>query len=117
MSATATAPAPARIEAITGRYVHLDLGGRAHRVYFEEAGSGVPLVCLHTAGADGRQYRHLMADEAVTARYRVLAFDMPWHGKSFPPVGWRDEEYRLTSESYAEMIIAFSRASPSTDRW
>ena len=68
MSATATAPAPARIEAITGRYVHLELGGRAHRVYFEEAGSGVPLVCLHTAGADGRQYRHLMADEAVTAR-------------------------------------------------
>ena len=107
-TATATAPAPARIEPITGRYVHLDLGGRAHRVYFEEAGSGVPLVCLHTAGADGRQYRHLMADEAVTARYRVLAFDMPWHGKSFPPAGWRDEEYRLTSESYADMIIAFS---------
>jgi len=61
------APAPARIEPITGRYVHLDFGGRTHRVYFEEAGSGVPLVCLHTAGADGRQYRHLMVDEAVTA--------------------------------------------------
>lgn len=107
VSASANSPAPARIEAITGRYVHLDLGGRAHRVYFEEAGSGVPLVCLHTAGADGRQYRHLMADEAVTARYRVLAFDMPWHGKSFPPAGWRDEEYLLTSEAYAEMILAF----------
>jgi len=25
----------------------------AHRIYFEEAGLGIPLVCLHTAGADG----------------------------------------------------------------
>ena len=38
----ASAPAPARIEAITGRYVHLELGGRAHRVYFEEAGAECP---------------------------------------------------------------------------
>ena len=103
----AARPAAARIEPITGRYVHLEMGGRPHRVYFEEAGSGVPLVCLHTAGADGRQFRHLMTDEAVTASYRVMAFDMPWHGKSFPPAGWRDEEYRLTSEAYARMILAF----------
>ena len=76
-------------------------------MYFEEAGRGVPLVCLHTAGADGRQYRHLMTDEAVTARYRVLAFDMPWHGKSFPRPAGGTREYRLTSGSYAEMILAF----------
>ena len=100
------APA-APIEPIVGRYVHLELGGRPHRVYFEEAGAGIPLVCLHTAGADGRQYRHLMTDPAVTDRFRVLAFDMPRHGKSLPPDGWRDEEYRLTSRSYAEMVLAF----------
>lgn len=35
-----------RIEAITGRYMHLDIGGIGHRVYFEEAGSGIPLLCL-----------------------------------------------------------------------
>jgi hypothetical protein len=46
------------IEPIVGRYVHLALGGRPHRVYFEEAGDGWPLLCLHTAGADGRQFRH-----------------------------------------------------------
>ena len=30
----------ARIEPITGRYVHLDIEGRPYRIYFEEAGSG-----------------------------------------------------------------------------
>jgi pimeloyl-ACP methyl ester carboxylesterase len=68
-------------EPIRGGYVHLSLGGRLHRVYFEEAGQGIPLVCLHTAGSDGRQFRHLLNDEAVTRHFRVLAFDMPWHGE------------------------------------
>ena len=97
-------------EPIEGRYVHLPLGGRPHRLYFEAAGQGVPLVCLHTAGADGRQFRHLLNDEAVTRHWRVLAFDMPWHGKSLPPAGWQDEEYRLTTESYVELILAFCAA-------
>lgn len=99
-----------RIEPIVGRYLHLELEGRPHRLYFEEAGTGIPLVCLHTAGADGRQARHLMLDEDVTRHFRVLAFDMPWHGKSFPPEGFQDEEYRLTTASYTGMIVAFCRA-------
>ena len=44
----------ARFEPITGRYMHLDLFGRPHRIYVEEAGEGTPLLCLHTAGSDGR---------------------------------------------------------------
>jgi pimeloyl-ACP methyl ester carboxylesterase len=40
----------------------------------------------------------------------VLTFDMPWHGKSSPPDGWENEEYRLTTASYTEMIVAFCRA-------
>jgi pimeloyl-ACP methyl ester carboxylesterase len=98
------------LEPIVGRYLRLDLAGHPHRVYFEEAGRGVPLVCLHTAGSDGRQFRHLMTDPAVTGRFRVLAFDMPWHGKSTPPPGWQDEEYRLTTRGYVELILAFCRA-------
>jgi pimeloyl-ACP methyl ester carboxylesterase len=100
----------AEIESIIGRYMHLRLGGRPCRVYFEEGGKGIPLVCLHTAGADTRQYRHLMVDSAVTGHYRVLAFDLPWHGKSTPPPGWHEEEYRLTTEAYIEAIMAFCRA-------
>jgi pimeloyl-ACP methyl ester carboxylesterase len=97
----------AELEPIVGRYLALALDGRAHRVYFEEAGQGIPLVCLHTAGSDGRQFRHLMNDPDVTRHFRVIAFDMPWHGKSLPPAGWQDEEYRLTARSYVELITAF----------
>ena len=97
----------AELEPIVGRYLRLALAGRPHRVYFEEASQGIPLVCLHTAGADGRQFRHLMNDEAVTRHYRVLAFDMPWHGKSLPPAGWQDEEYTLTTRGYVDLIMTF----------
>src|SRR5262249_53180027 len=97
------APAPpvgagedVRIEPIAGRYLHMPFQGRPHRIYFEEAGRGVPLVCLHTAGADGRQYRHLLNDDAITAHFRVIAFDMPWHGKSLPPAGWERGGDRVT---------------------
>lgn len=100
----------AALEPIVGRYMHLELQGQAHRVYFEEAGSGVPLLCLHTAGADGRQYRALMNDAEITSRFRVVAFDMPWHGKSSPPEGWHDQEYLLTSQDYVAMILAVSDA-------
>jgi pimeloyl-ACP methyl ester carboxylesterase len=100
----------ARMEPIVGRYVSFDIDGKTHRVYFEEAGSGIPLVCLHTAGADGRQYRHMLCDDAITSRYRVLAFDMPWHGKSYPPVGWEETEYRLSTRLYAETVLAFCDA-------
>jgi len=97
----------AELEPIVGRYLALALDGRAHRVYFEEAGQGIPLVCLHTAGSDGRQFRHLMNDPDVTRHFRVIAFDMPWHGKSLPPAGWQDEEYRLTTRAYVDLITAF----------
>jgi pimeloyl-ACP methyl ester carboxylesterase len=86
------------------------LGGRPHRVYFEEAGQGVPLVCLHTAGADGRQFRHILNDASITEHYRVLAFDMPWHGKSLPPTGWQDERYELTTRRYIELVLTFCDA-------
>ena len=57
--------APA-LEPIVGRYLRLEIEGVPHRLYFEEAGQGIPLVCLHTAGADNRQYRHLLDDPEIT---------------------------------------------------
>ncbi|MDO9561670.1 MAG: alpha/beta hydrolase, partial [Bradyrhizobium sp.] len=100
----------ATFEPVIGRYMHLDLFGRPHRIYVEEAGEGTPLLCLHTAGSDGRQYRALMNDARVTARHRVIAFDMPWHGKSSPPAGWHNEEYQLTSAQYTAMILEIAAA-------
>lgn len=98
------------IEPITGRYARIALEGREHRVYYEEAGEGIALLCLHTAGSDGRQYRAVLNDEAITRHFRVVAFDMPWHGKSSPPTGWqRDEPYRLTTEAYTTMVMTVAR--------
>lgn len=77
------------IEPITGRYLTVEVAGAKRRIYFEEAGTGQPVLCLHTAGADTRQWRHLMNDAGVTQSHRLIAFDMPWHGKSLPPEGSR----------------------------
>ena len=98
------------IEPIVGRYAHIEVAGRMNRIYFEEAGQGIPLLCLHTAGADGRQYRHLLADPEITRHYRVIAFDMPWHGKSFPPEGFEREDYNLTTQGYTDLILAVADA-------
>jgi pimeloyl-ACP methyl ester carboxylesterase len=97
-------------EPIIGRYMHLELFGRAHRIYVEEAGQGTPLLCLHTAGADGRQYRALLNHPEIIARHRVIVFDMPWHGKSSPPEGWHDEDYQLSSQQYTTMILEIMTA-------
>ena len=94
-------------EPITGRYLPLDVGGTPYRVYFEEAGQGRPILCLHTAGADTRQWRHLMNDDGFTADNRLVAFDMPWHGKSLPPEGFETQEYLLTTDAYIDTILAF----------
>ncbi len=102
--------APGTIEPITGRYIHVPIAGETYRIYFEQAGHGIPLVCLHTAGAHASQYRHLMCDEAITDQFEVIAFDLPWHGKSNPPQSWPDAKYALTSDFYVEAIMAFCSA-------
>ena len=95
----------AAFEPIVGRYLNLQLLGKPQRLYVEEAGEGLPLLCLHTAGSDGRQYRGVMNDAGITEQFRVIAFDMPWHGKSSPPCGWESCEYKLTSRDYVDMIL------------
>ncbi|MBL0898318.1 MAG: alpha/beta hydrolase [Reyranella sp.] len=102
------------LEKIVGRYLALEVEGRRYRVYFEEAGpekgGGIPLLCLHTAGSDGRQYRGVLNDAEITKRFRVIAFDMPWHGKSSPPEGFEREEYRLTRDFYTSFVLAVAEA-------
>jgi pimeloyl-ACP methyl ester carboxylesterase len=93
-------------EPIVGRYLRLAIGGVPHRVHVEEAGQGIPLLLLHTAGSDSRQYRGLFNDPATLEQFRLIAFDLPWHGKSSPPAGWQKAEYKLTSRAYVDTILA-----------
>src|SRR5262245_28855829 len=97
-------------EPISGRYFGVEIDGETHRIYLDEAGRGIPLLCLHTAGADARQFRHVMNDDAVTGRFRVVAFDMPYHGRSTPPSGWWLKQYRLTTDLYLATIRAVWQA-------
>ncbi len=95
---------------IVGRYLRFTFRGRPHRLYVEEAGQGIPLLCLHTAGSDGRQYRAVLNDPEITKRYRVIAFDLPWHGKSSPPAGFENEAYSLDTALYVDTVLAVSEA-------
>lgn len=93
-------------EPIVGRYITVDIAGEKHRLFVEEAGKGIPLLCLHTAGNDTRQYRHVMNDKDVTDRFRVIGFDMPYHGRSTPPDKWWLKKPRLTTKLYMQIIRA-----------
>jgi pimeloyl-ACP methyl ester carboxylesterase len=109
--------APARqstqtFDSPTGRYIDLDLEGQDHRVYFEEAGRGIPLLLQHTAGCHGAQWRHLFECDDITDHFRLIAYDLPYHGKSLPPVGpkWWANEYSLTGSLLRSIPVQLASA-------
>lgn len=112
-SGAAPAPPTPEVErefdAAVGRYMYVELGGVQHRIYYEEAGHGpVPLLLQHTASADGRQWRHLLEDPDFQRMFRMIAYDLPFHGKSLPPPStpWWEQEYRLTKARLIETVLA-----------
>ena len=90
---------------IIGRYVYINCQGKSYRTYYEENGDGIPMVCLHTAGTDGRQYRHQLCDSDMASNFRVIAFDLPRHGKSIPPEGWHLEVGENRPSPYTKKSI------------
>ena len=75
-----------------------DRRGVTYQIYSESAGSGQDVLCMHTAGADGRQFHGLMADPRIVERHRLTSFDLPWHGKSPPPEGEIQGSWRLNTD-------------------
>jgi hypothetical protein len=87
---------PRAVPNVQGGYVPVTVGETTYQIYYETAGSGRDVLCMHTAGSDGRQFHGLMADERITDGHRLVSFDLPWHGKSPPPEGavpgsWRSD--------------------------
>jgi hypothetical protein len=76
----------ARCDAAVGRYISLPIDGIAYRVYCEKAGTGIPLLLQPTAGADGRQWRHLLEETDLQQHFRMITYDLPYHAKSLPPL-------------------------------
>ena len=93
------APCPAGL----GRY--LTVGGVV--LYAEQHGQGRPILCLHTAGADSRQFHRLAAEPAL-AGHALVAFDMPGHGRS-PPIA-APGAWALDTEFYASLVLGFRDA-------
>ncbi|MFT7599303.1 MAG: pimeloyl-ACP methyl ester carboxylesterase [Acidimicrobiales bacterium] len=109
--------ASGRYDAPVGRYLHVELGGDDHRLYVETAGSGVPLLLQHTAGAHGAQWRHLFENSWLTDHFQLIAYDLPFHGKSLPPSGrqWWADDYRLTTEALMAVPLAVADAMQLVD--
>ena len=63
------------VPAVTGRYVPVTVGGVTYQIYSEAAGAGQDVLCMHTAGADGRQFHGLMADPRVIEQHRPARVD------------------------------------------
>ena len=102
--------------AVSGGYVPVTVQGVTYQIYYESAGSGRDVLCMHTAGADGRQFHGLMADPRITAGHRLVAFDLPWHGKSPPPEGAIPGSWRLNTDLYVDLIMGFVAAAGWTGR-
>ncbi|GAC1608858.1 MAG: alpha/beta fold hydrolase [Mycobacteriales bacterium] len=60
-----------------GHYLEIDgaLG------FVETSGSGIPLLCIHTAGQSGVQWRQVLR-ELPDLGYQVVVPDLPGHGRS-----------------------------------
>ena len=102
---------PRPIPPVTAGYVPVTALGQTYQVYYEAAGTGRDILCMHTAGSDCRQFHGLMADPRITAEHRLVAFDLPWHGKSLPPEGAIPGSWWLNTELYVALIMSFAEAA------
>ncbi len=102
---------PRAVPRVQGSYIPVSVGGVTYQIYYETAGTGRDVLCMHTAGSDGRQFHGLMADRRIVQNHRLIAFDMPWHGKSPPPEGAVPGSWRLSTDLYVDLIMGFVAAA------
>ena len=89
---------------ITGQYVNVN----GVKTYYETNNGPADrarILCIHTSGRDSRQYHEMM--DLLGEKYRVVALDMPGHGKSWPKPGNRVID---DAEEYCEFLYRFARA-------
>lgn len=88
-------------ENITGHYIDVD----GTRTFYDEIGDGVPLVCIHTAGANSLEYHYILPLYAELG-FHAYALDLPGHSRSYP-VNWRPHR---SIHEHAEFVHAFVNA-------
>jgi pimeloyl-ACP methyl ester carboxylesterase len=75
------------------KFTHTSFG----RIHYLEAGSGEPLILLHSNGGSAYEYEHVI--EPLSKNFRVLAWDMPGQGDSDPLLK------HASVEDYARAVI------------
>lgn len=100
------------IEDVRGSYIRLQVSGHNFRIYYEEVGDGIPVVLQHTAGSHGSQWRHLYENREITERFRLITYDLPFHGKSLPPPAhkWWGQPYKLDGAFLRSVPVQLSKA-------
>lgn len=85
-------------EDIRGHYLKVN----GTRTFYDELGEGVPLVCVHTAGACSLEYQYVLPLYAAHG-FHAYALDLPGHSRSYP-VNWKQHR---TIHEHAEFVHAF----------
>jgi pimeloyl-ACP methyl ester carboxylesterase len=81
----------------------LDVAGHLTCVDEVDGGGRAPIVCLHSAGASSLDW-HLFAAHAARAGHRVIAPDLPGHGKSLLR-DWRPLETTRDFAAWTEALV------------
>lgn len=67
--------------------------------YVDTGGEGFPLVLIHGNSCSSRVFKHQIA--SLCSRYRIIALDLPGHGRSSSPV---DPDKGYTIPGYAAVV-------------
>lgn len=92
---------------IEARYA--DIGGTLS--YVELAGTGPAVLCVHTAGQSGVQWRHTIGELAELG-YRVVVPDLPGHGRSEPAAGGPVDDLGCYAEWLRELVAELGLDRP-----
>ncbi len=79
--------------------------------FVQEWGEGPPVLCLHTAGQSGVQWRDA-APALARHGWRVLVPDLPGHGRSEPAPGGPVRDLGWYGAWCAELMAAFALEHP-----
>ena len=77
------------------------LNAKGIKIYYEETGSGTPLVLLHGFGRTGEDWKPYIAE--LSKSNRVICIDLPGHGRS----GLMDTSDVYLHKQAANLIITF----------
>jgi pimeloyl-ACP methyl ester carboxylesterase len=80
-------------------------------LFIQTEGSGIPVLCVHTAGQSGVQYREVL-QRLPAFGYQVVVVDLPGHGRSLPAPGGPISDLHEYGEICWQVIEQLSLEKP-----